>query len=379
MSSLNVSETKTALQNKIVASLMNTGSGIIKAATGTGKTRCAIMYLDRKNISSALWVVPTTILRDKTIPLEFNKWSCGHLLKKVKIICYASLKKETDFYDIVILDEGHRLTLKAYSESITLREKKYDHIVYMTATLPDEDEKVALLNHLRLPHVADISVNDALSMDLVSDFEVYLHPQDLSKTKMTTVKTKRSTYSQTEFIRYRSLSDQIERYPPGRAPKILYMLRMRAIYTFESKIQAAKDFISTIPKSKRVLIFCGSIEAADKICPYTYHSKTNKTDYERFNSHQINQLAVVNALNEGHNMVDVDMAVMVQVNSKQRNYIQRQGRAIRWRKGHKAEIHVFYYRNTSDLRWVKKSLKEIPKHKIKTYAKTGNAATAVEN
>lgn len=356
---------KDQVQAKVLELInQNSGHGIVEGATGVGKTKIAIDYIVSNNITDVLWVVPTTLLRDITVPDEWSKWGHSKYFDKhVKIICYRSLHKEDSFYKQIILDEGHNITEKAYNCE-TLVYKKYNRILMLTATTPREVEKRQILAALNLKVIAAVRVDAAVNMGIVAPFEIHCYPVTMSTKNDFTVNTKAKSYVTSESYRYSSLQRQISRYPKGKAPKPLYLARMHSIYRFKSKIRAAEKILSRIPAHTRTLIFCGSIEVAEELCEFTYHSKTDSTDYERFNRKEINRLAVVNALNEGHNMVDVDAAIMVQVNSKKRNYIQRQGRAIRWRKGHKAIICILYSDGTVDANWVRSSLDGIDKKKI---------------
>lgn len=361
-------EVKDRIQKKIVQRLKdNNGHGIIAAATGVGKTKVAIDYItSRKDTPSVLWLVPTTGLRDKGVPDEWNKWGQqAYFDKHVTTKCYRSLHKETSFYNIIVMDEGHNITYNAYNCE-TMRQKKYDSVIFLSATVPGERIKIRIINHMELKVIANIPVSQAEKLGLVAPFEVYAYPVAMGKRADFKVDSKYSgqKYTTSEHNRYYALAGRIAEFPRGKAPKNLYLARMRSIYRFKSKVRAAKLLLKQIEPTSRILIFCGSIEVADTLCEYTYHSKSDTSDYERFNRKEINRLAVVNALNEGHNMVDVDMAMMVQVNSKNRNYIQRQGRAIRWRPGHSAKIIILYSAGTVDYSWVMSSLKGMDTKKI---------------
>lgn len=362
---------KSDLQEKIVKALYdNKGHGIIAGATGIGKAKAVIDFIVSQNMPlKILWVVPTRGLRGIMVPNEWKKWGQEqYFIDHVKTICYRSLFKEDTHYDIIVLDEGHHITRKAYGQSETMRYKKYGTAIFMTATVPTEDIKVKIINHMGLEVIYQVDVDNAVKLGVVAPFDIRVYPIVMSKKNDFHVNTQGKSYITSEHNRYYNLQHHIDGFRKGKAPMQLYLARMHSIYRFQSKVRAAQSILERVDASgtpKRVLIFCGSIKAAESICPFTYHSKTDLTDYTRFNNKEIDRLAVVNALNEGHNMVDVDIAIMVQVNSKDRNYIQRQGRAIRWRKGHRALIIVLYAHNTVDYHWVRKSLKSIDPSKIK--------------
>jgi len=357
---------KNEIQKKIVNSMLNSkGNGIIAAATGVGKTKCGIDYLKKIEFKKALWVVPTEILRDVTVKNEFTKWRAKTIFKKVETQCYANLKNiNGKEYDVVILDEGHNLT---ENNSKFFYRNKIGRAFILTATIPHEDEKIDIINDLNFRILYEIDLDFAVDNGLVSAYSVIVHeiPLDTSKNFKVEVKDKSWYTSESQQYDYLTRKIEDEKDLEGFANKFLYFNRMRFIQNLPSKTRFAQKIIEKIPDDKRCLIFCGSISQAETVCKNYYHSKSSKKHYNLFNEKKINKLAVVNALNEGHNMTDVTSAIMVQVNSNRRNYVQRQGRAIRWRKGHKSHIHIISSYETVDSRWVEKSLSAVDPKTIK--------------
>lgn len=359
---------KNKIQKEITEKIKNNnGHGIVAAATGVGKSKITIDYLKNEKFKSVLWVVPTEKLRDVTVPEEFIKWKAKKYFDNhVKTVCYASLNKlEDNHYDIVILDEGHKIT---ELNSQFFDNNVYDRVLVLTATVPEENDKLTIFNRLNLKVIDKVSIEEAQNLGLVAPFSVIVVKTTLDcVNKNVEINTKKTSFKTTEQSNYKYLNSQINSYLfSGKSvPMYMYLKRMRFIYGLESKLETAKKLLKSIPDDKRVLIFCSNIQQAESLCKFTYHSKTNDEYYKLFNEGSINRLAVVNALNEGHNMKEVDIAVITQVNSKARNYIQRQGRAIRWRKNHTASIYIISCVDTVDNEWVTKSLSEISQERIK--------------
>ena len=85
--------------------LDNGGHGLLNLAPRVGKTKIAIDYLKASKYNRVLWVAPSSEIRDTDVPEEFAKWKAKTLLRKVKIVHWASLnKEEMKDYDAVILD-----------------------------------------------------------------------------------------------------------------------------------------------------------------------------------------------------------------------------------------------------------------------------------
>lgn len=366
---------KDEIQKQIVEKIQSkNGHGIIAGATGIGKAKIAIDYIKTSNFEKILWVVPFSKLRDVTVPDEIARWGNEEMNEKVEKICYKSLHKVHGVtYDLVILDEAHYITPLS---ATFFDNNEANRVLVLTATVPEEHEKTEILASLGLSVIDKISVDNAVENKLIAPYNVKLIPIILDTRKTVLAGNKYKKFYVSEVQQYAYLCNVINKFKkeqenalfPKKVPELFYFNRMRFIYNLPSKTAMAKKVLDKIPNDKRIIIFCGSIKQAQALCPYTYHSKTSDKHYKAFNNKEINRLAVVNALNEGHNMVDVDMALMVQINSKERNYIQRQGRVLRMRKGHVATIYVMYAKNTVDEDWLNYSLKNIDKSKVKMIA-----------
>jgi len=368
---MNKQENKDILQEEVLSNIVkNGGHGIVALSTGSGKTKIAIDYIKYLDNPRVLWVVPFTKLRDVGIPAEFEKWGAADIFhENVETICYASLKNvKSQKYTLIILDEGHKITTLS---SEFFDDNSYGRILFLSATIPHEKEKLDILNGLGLKVIHSLEVNSAVEKQIVADFMINVVATPISyKDKYIEKKRKKDNVSffVTEGSQYEYWSEVIAKArDKGPVPKHLYFNRMRIIYNSKTKFEVARNILNRIPDDKRVLIFCSNIDQAEKLCEYSYHSKTADTYYEAFNSKEINRLSVVNALTEGHNMVDVDYAVMVQVNSNARNYIQKQGRAIRWRPGHKAMIYIVKLLGTVDELWVNSSIESIDSKRIRNF------------
>jgi superfamily II DNA or RNA helicase len=368
---------KTEVQKKIVQLLKEVnGHGILELATGTGKTKIAIDYVDvlfkkfkrRKAPLRVLWAVPSEKLRDIDVPDEFIKWKKSYLLEYTTLICYASLKKiEADKFDLVVLDELHKIT-ELNSSFFFDNFNQIERILGLTATKPHEEVKTNILERLNLHTLYKIGVEEAQHKNLISDFEIIIIKVPLSNYPLT-VKTKNKTYSTTEIKRYKGLSSVINKYyDEGKvAPKNIIMARMRAIYNFKSKAIIAKNLIKSLIKDNRILLFTKSIEICDNIAgkTNTYHSKTNSKAYLKFLEGSSNLLGVVDSINEGVNLPDLDVVVIEQLNSQPREFIQRIGRGLRFKPGHTAKIYIIVSENTQDEKWMNDAIGDIPKERIK--------------
>lgn len=348
---------------------LNGGRGMLAMATGTGKSKCAIDYIDEKSKENfelrVLIVVPTEKLRDVNWKDEFVKWNKEFLWNNnVERSCYASISKlEGETYDVVILDEAHNITPnnnRFFDQNVV-----YDCIA-LTATPPEDELKKSLLKEQRLDIVYAVSLDEAVQWELVSPYKVTVVQTSLdSITKNIKSGNKDKVFYTTEAKTYQYLTNQIESIDPMLANtrelakrQMLILKRMRFIYELQSKTMAARFLLEkVISKQERTLIFAGSIVQAEALCEHSYHSKSPNSDsYNAFKSQGINRLSSVRSLNQGENIENLDNALVVQINSKELDIIQRVGRVVRYRDGHLAHIWILCARGTVDAKWLNTAL-----------------------
>ena len=72
--------------------------------------------------------------------------------------------------------------------------------------------------------------------------------------------------------------------------------RYQIIQSLHSKEKAVKFMINRIPEGKQLIVFCGNIKQANRLCPNAYHSKSEGFELQRCRDGHINQLSVVGML-----------------------------------------------------------------------------------
>lgn len=374
-------EIKSRLQKEVLDTINeHNGKGIIAIATGGGKTKIAIDYckqIVKENPNAKiLVVVPTRVLRDNEWESEFVKWKATTILRKnVRKECYISINKiENEEFDLVILDEVQNITV---NNSKFFQSNKVDKIIGLTATPPKEKEKKEILQSLNLNVIHYTGLDEAVEIGLVAPYELTLISTNLNRTKAYVLAGgKNRKWYTTENRQYEYLDYDIQkakyRGVSNAIMKMKYLNRMRFIYNLKSKEAVAKYVLDNIiPKDERTLIFAGSIKTAEALCSYTYHSKTDSTDLDKFRNGEINRLSAVNALNEGVNISNVDNAFIVQINSKERHLIQKIGRILRTNGDHRGKIYLLYVEGTVDEKWMHEATKELDKTDVR-YIKIRN-------
>lgn len=368
-------EIKSKIQKEALTEAMKVDFSLVLAATGVGKSKIGVDYskeiVNTKKNARILIVVPTEKLRDENWKEEFEKWKAKTIWgRNIIRSCYASISKiENDEFDLVILDEVHNIT---ENNSSFFYQNKVHKAIGLTATAPEDVEKAQILDELKFEVVYKIDLDEAVKLGLVSPYEIVIVETRLdTKDKYVKSGTKDKPFYQTEKAKYDYLDRTVRRMMFSSNPrmksglKFKLLERMRFIYNLKSKTKVAQYLLdNVIPEDERTLIFSGSIDQAEELCDNTFHSKTNDKDYNAFKAEEINRMSCVNAVNEGHNLPKLDNGLVVQLNSKELNFIQRVGRIVRYRDGHKAKIYVICAIDTQDEKWVKKAIENFDQTSI---------------
>lgn len=358
--------TKSQIQQDIVDNLPVPCHGLLNLAPRVGKTKITIDIIKKEKPKSILWVTPNTKLRDIDIPAEFKLWKALTYFKKTDIICYASLASHVGKYDLIILDEYQDLT-EGNAEPILKGKITYKNIIGLSGTHPEHREKLDLYEKLKLKILINMSVDEAVEQNLIAPYQIKVIRCELDfREKYIKGGSKDKPFFQTELSRYNYLTKTIStKISQGSiVPQMLYLNRMRFIYTLKSKNEFAKKLISKLPG--RTLVFTGGIPQAESLSSHTYHSKKKDTkDLEDFLSGKINLLVCVNAGGVGFTYKDVDNFVIVQVNSdKKGDTTQKITRSLVLQKDYEAKIYIICVANTVDEDWVEKVLENFNGEKI---------------
>ena len=335
------------------------GHCLLNLAPRVGKTKIAIDFIKESTFKKILWVAPSSEIRDKDVPEEFKKWKALTLLKKVTIIHWASLHKQ-DFskYDFIVLDEYHLITEK---NSIGLIKSKAN-MLGLSGTHPTEPEKLSILSTLKLRIAYKLSIDEAVSLGIVSPYRINIIEFNLDNTKaQIKAGSKTNPFKTTEYKSYNYLSRRVSQllYAGGKGAMFMSLARQRALHTYPSRMEAAKKILNKISKEERTLIFTYEIAQSDELCENTYNSKTDETKYNMFQKEEINRLALVNMASIGTTFRNMNNCVIVGTNSKAKNFEQKFCRILIPRENYKAEIYILCAVNTQDEKWVTSAIQNL--------------------
>lgn len=397
--------TKSTIQSKAIDALTNDKRVVLQWATGVGKGYTAVKAIQQLKPAKILIVVAETAHKKNWIDEFAKAGGVDEWTTSITIECYASLKNYRDTsWDLIVFDEVHHLGSDIRIDIMgTL---KAERVLALSATISDQE----LLYCLELTFgkfvYSKITIQEAVENHLLPEPKIYLIPMQLDyisktevieeswgvSTKRVTVKctmqeswkyrkAKKTLYPNMHLIiscsaleKYNYLTDQMDywmkRYYVTKneaiKAKALQYGSQRKILMGETKTSKVFHLLATL-KDQRYICFCASISQAELLGgDNAIHSKkpSNAQVINNFNRGKINNLFAVGMLQEGQNLNNIQAGIIVQLDGKERPFIQKFGRAMR---AEDPVQYIFYYKNTQDEKWKNMVLEGIDSTYIKEY------------
>lgn len=337
--------------------------GIVEVATAGGKTRfaleCLKSYLDEVSRPKVVVITPTTALSDQwVISLnddagvslsDINVWPEEQNLRATYQVMVINTARRVlpeivrNYPDVfVIADECHRYASEENSRAFA---EKLKYTLGLTATAEREFDDG--LNLILKPNLGDIiyeyTIIDARNDEIVAPFEMINVeiPLDSDEQK---------SYDKFSFKIAKAFKDNdLER------AKILSMQRSSISKNSIHRIPACISLVKTLTEEK-IVIFHESIARAEEInlqltnlgfAVGIYHSEIpghrRRENLRQFKKGIIRIIIACRALDEGVDIPDANVAIVVASTSSLRQRVQRIGRVIRKHPNKQfASIYTFY-------------------------------------
>jgi superfamily II DNA or RNA helicase len=372
----------------------NNKKGILKFATGAGKTKTAIYLIEKlKLVSTKLFI--TIVVPDKTL---VNQWADEiEEYNHQTIRCfsdnpnwYDSLINSIDIYRIssaymyiivtndtffgskfkkqfnkvekeslLIVDEVHSWG----TESILNNLPKVTMSLGLSAT-PEvyySEEKTTKLVEYCGGIIAEYSLEQAIKDEKLVKYYYYPIFVGLSDAE-------REKYKELTKKIVRVLGYETEHFSNNSIAESLLFSRSKIVYNAEQKIDKLNNDLLSITKKGNLLIYCGSSNAIyskeesdnslsqlemvsnilneNSLIYAKYTSQENdfqrKNALKAFEDNTYNILVAIKCLDEGINIPKVERAIIMASSRNPREFIQRRGRILRNHPGKKfAEIYDF--------------------------------------
>ena len=337
--------------------------GIVEVATAGGKTRfaleCLKHYLTIIPNPKIVIITPTTALSDQWVisltddasiePEEINVWPESQNLRaryQVMVINSARriLPEVVKNYPqtFLIADECHRYASEENSKAF---EEVINFTLGLTATAEREyDDGLDLILKPALGEIIyEYSILDARRDEIVAPFQMINVEIPLDQEEQ-------KEYDKMSFLIARAFNtNELER------AKILSMRRSSISKNSIHRIPACISLVKELSEEK-IVIFHESIEMAERILSEIidlglaagiYHSEIpgprRRENLRQFKKGMLRIIIACRALDEGVDIPDANIAIVVASTSSMRQRIQRIGRVIRKHPNKDyASIYTFY-------------------------------------
>lgn len=398
---------KSQLQQREFAALKDQHRVLLKWATGCGKSKMTIDLINHivasRNSShpARILLIVAERAHIKNWQAEFEKWHLSFDKVTVDIICYASLKKAAEgLYgapDVIIFDEAHHLFSEkrlSYAEDINNNMWGDSYVFMLSATL-SANKQYAAEDIFGKFKISSITLKDAIESEILPDPKVYVIGMELDTTKENQeIEVRKGTkpmivnwenrnkykYKSTPYTirctqqqKYMWFTNEMEywkeRYKLSNNPFHrncwVNLGSRRKRFLGELKTSVVRSLINALPIMKRYVCFCASISQAENLCAgntlsSTKTTKKNQEIIDAFNNKKTNRIYAVGMITEGMNLTDIHIGIIVQLDGKERLFIQKFGRSMR---AEDPVSFVFYYKNTQDEVYLKNALENIdPKY-----------------
>jgi len=349
----------------------NERCGVVVLPTGAGKTHVAQMAIEICG-RQTLVIVPTIDLMNQwydvllsTFNAEIGLIGGGfYEIGAITVTTYASAFRHQERlgnqFGLVIFDECHHLPSEGYKYAAEFAIAPFR--LGLSATPERADGAEEFLEKLVGKFVYRLEAQE-IAGEYLADYTVERVEVDLSDDERIAYQNERAIY--TDFKRkmnlpygqdgWRMFIMQSARSEDGRRAMKAYRNQKKIALGTESKIQVLQDLLIRHRKDK-VLIFTAENEMVYRISnDYLIPAITHETNIkerrfwlEAFNKGDVLALCTSKVLNEGVNIPDASVAIILSGSGSSREHIQRLGRILRKKGDKQAILYEVVARNTTE-------------------------------
>lgn len=349
----------------------NKRNGVVVLPTGAGKTHVATMAIEICK-RQTLVVVPTLDLMNQWYELLTSTFNAEigligggfYEIGAITVTTYASAFRHQerlgDQFGLVIFDECHHLPSEGYKYAAEFAIAPFR--LGLSATPERDDAGEELLKEIVGEFVYRLEAQE-LAGEYLADYVVERIEVDLSDEERNAYQRERMIY--TDFKRRKNLPYGHEGWrlflihsaksEEGRRAMKAYRNQKKIALGTDSKLRVLQDLL-TLHKHDKVLIFTAENEmvyriSKDFLIPAITHEtnvKERKFWLDAFNNGEVLALATSKVLNEGVNIPDASVAIILSGSGSSREHIQRLGRILRKKGDKQAILYEVVARNTSE-------------------------------
>ncbi len=349
----------------------NKKNGVIVLPTGAGKTHVATMAIEICK-RQTLVVVPTLDLMNQWYELLLSTFNAEigligggfYEIGAITVTTYASAFRHQERlgnqFGLVIFDECHHLPSEGFKYAAEFAIAPFR--LGLSATPERDDQADELLKEIVGDFVYRLEAQE-LAGEYLADYIVERIEVNLSDEERVAYQHERAIY--TDFKRRKNLPYGQEgwrmflihsaRSEEGRRAMKAYRNQKKIALGTDSKLRVLQDLL-TLHKHDKVLIFTAENEmvyqiSKDYLIPAITHEtnvKERKFWLDAFNKGDVLALCTSKVLNEGVNIPDASVAIILSGSGSSREHIQRLGRILRKKGDKQAILYEVVARNTSE-------------------------------
>lgn len=325
-----------------------------------GKTSVALLTIQKLKCKKILVLYPDLKIKDSWLKdIERMKMS----LDMFTFSHYMSVKKCIDTYDICIIDEFPEMSSKQLENTKELVNKLNCYVLGLSGTVSEESRLLAE-NELNMKEIVKYSAEQAIKDGIISNYQVTVHSVPLDNMKKYLKNSKGESIS--EYTKYLNFNYVIEANKRrGVNNKFFYIQRNNLVKNSISKNKAILNLLKTL--DGRVLVFVGSIKAAEKLKIPVFHSQTKDLqEFEDFKSGKTKQLAVIGIGGSGVTYLQLSHLIIANITWNEEDISQKIFRCMLLDYDDKvADIHILISSEETDLKKCKQALSMLDQNKIK--------------
>jgi superfamily II DNA or RNA helicase len=348
--------------------------GVIVLPTGAGKTVVALKAIEEIG-ESTLIVVPTLVLVDqwrgqleKDFGVDVGVLGGGRSeVMPITVATYdsASLRAERlgNKFGFLVLDEVHHLPAASYRRIGLMYIAP--HRMGLTATLARDDGAHISLMELVGELVYEMGVDDLAGVHL-SEYTIQTVHVPLSVEEQQEYDARYSQYRaflQRRGIRMRSARDyqrfvmRTGRDPEARKALLARNRAMDIALNSSAKIDYLKHLLQANPEEKTLiftrynsLVYRISREMLIPAITHQTPGEERSEILQRFRSGRYKRIVTSQVLDEGVDVPDASMAIILSGTGSSRQFIQRLGRVLRKTEGKQAKMIELVSKGTAETR-----------------------------
>ncbi|MCU1290487.1 MAG: helicase [Acidobacteria bacterium] len=348
--------------------------GVVVLPTGAGKTHVATMAIEMCD-RQTLVVVPTLDLMNQWYDLLLSTFDAEigligggfYEIGAITVTTYASAFRHQERignqFGLIIFDECHHLPSEGYKYAAEFALAPFR--LGLSATPDRADGNDSLLENLVGKFVFRLEAQQ-LAGEYLADYIIERIEVDLSAEESEVYKREREIFR--SFVRARNIPFgsingwktfimQSARSEDGRRAMKAYRNSKKIALGTDAKLRVLQHLLVR-HRSDKVLIFTAENEMVYRISnDYLVPAITHETNVkerrfwlEAFNKGDVLALATSKVLNEGVNIPDASVAIILSGSGSSREHIQRLGRILRKKENKQAILYEVITRNTTEER-----------------------------